>query len=252
MKYAQLITGLLIGTALGGSVVASTGGGAGGMSKEAIRDVVRQVISDEPQLILESVQKYQQGQQAERDKASNEALKDASFQATVVDSTNEAFVGPKDAKYTVVEFFDYNCPVCKSQFESLDKLHNDHKDVKIIFREFPIFGETSEMNSRIGLAIWHNHQDKYYEFLQRMMKGPGHAGPEATWKVLNDMGLDVEKLKAEAADKKFFKIVEANRQMAGKLNIQGTPTMIINGDQFIPHGIGYDELEGRTLKKTKQ
>ncbi len=60
MKYAQLIMGLLIGTALGGTVVASTGVAPGGAADpEAIKQIVRDVISQEPKLILDSVQKYQ-------------------------------------------------------------------------------------------------------------------------------------------------------------------------------------------------
>ena len=67
MKYAQMVMGLLIGTALGGTVIAATGnnvsaGAGASLDKEAIKQIVRDTITQEPKLILDSVQKYQDDQ----------------------------------------------------------------------------------------------------------------------------------------------------------------------------------------------
>lgn len=246
MKYTQLVTGLLIGTALGGSVVASTGSSVGTASKEDIREIVRETIMNEPQLIMDSVQKYQNKQQADRNAASNEVLKDMEFKAQVLDATNDAYAGPKDAKHVIVEFFDYNCGACKGMFANLDKLLAERKDVKVIFREFPIFGDVSETNSRLGLAIWNLYPDRYYEFHKRMMETPGQD-KDAPVKIIKDMGLDLDKIKEDARSKKYTQIISGTRDMAQRLHVQGTPSLII-GNEFIPHGLSYEDLQQKLGK----
>ena len=244
MKYVQLISGLLIGTALGGSVVASTGGGA---SESAIRDVVRKVIAEEPQLILDSVQKYQQDQQNEKRAAASEALKDPALKAEVYDDSKEAYIGNKNSTNVVVEFFDYNCPACKGMFEQLDKLVANHKDVKIIFREFPIFGETSETNSKLALAVWNLYPEKYYEFHKAMMKASGRD-TKTTHGIIKKLGMDLSKVEAESKNEKYQQLIQETRELGTKLHVQGTPTLVI-GDEIIPHGVSYEELEARLFKK---
>ena len=238
MKYAQLITGLLIGTALGGSVVASTGTTVG--STEEIKNIVREVIKNEPQLIVDSVQNMQQKQTDQRKEASNEALKDPAIKAQVMDAAHSAFAGPKDAKHTVVEFFDYNCPACHAMFTQLDKLVKERKDVKVVFKEFPIFGETSDTNSKYGLAIWHLYPEKYYDFHAKMMKSSGRS-TKATEDIIKSLKLDLAKLQEEIKNPKYAEMLAANRAIGEKLHVQGTPTIIV-GDNYVPHGMSYDEL----------
>lgn len=247
MKYAQLLIGLLAGTALGGSVVASTGVGASNakMDPEAIKTIVRDVISQEPKLILDSVQKYQIDQQKKEQEGANEVLKDPSVRDQVFNDQNAAYIGPKDAKRTVVQFFDYDCPACKMMYKSIEEVVAKDKGVKIVFREYPIFGPVSDNNSKIGLAVWRLNPDKYYDFYKKMMDIPGHQASEAkTLAVLKDLGLNADKIKAEAAKKEVADEVTANHTLGEKLKIRGTPTLVI-GDEIVPHALSPEDLAAR-------
>lgn len=248
MKYAQLIIGLLAGTALGGAVVAGTGTPLAGssMNDEAVKKIVRQVIADEPQLIMDSVQKYQQEASKKQDAAATGMLKDPAIHDALYNSPNNAFVGQKDSKRTIVEFFDYNCPVCKMQLKGLDSILKKDPSVRIIFIEFPIFGPVSDLNAKLGLAVWRLYPEKYYEFHKKMMSTPGH-GPgnnEMTYTFMKDLGMNVEKVKAEAAKKDISDIIDKNRELGTKLHVQGTPMLIV-GDETIPHAVETEELQSR-------
>ncbi len=249
MKYAQLIIGLLVGTALGGTVVASTGtvpGTSGSMDDEAVKKIVRQVISDEPRLIIESVQKFQAEEQKQQTTDASAMLKDKDIHDALYNSPDNAFFGPKESVRTVVEFFDYNCPVCKMQFKGLDAEVKKDPTLRVVFIEFPIFGPVSDTNAKLGLAVWRLYPEKYYEFHEKMMSTPGH-GPgnnEPTYQFMKDLGMDVEKVKAEADKKEVGDILVKNRELGTKLHVQGTPLLII-GDDIIPHAIDPEELEGR-------
>lgn len=245
MKYAQLIIGLLAGTALGGSVVAATDTPVGGKLDDAqVKAIVRQVISEEPKLILESLQKFQMDQQKQQAASANEVLKDATVRDQVFNDPNAASVGPKDAKKVVVEFFDYNCGACKFMFKNVQELVNKDKTARVIFHEYPIFGPSSEANSRIGIAVNRLYPDKYYDFHVKMMSHEGRADEKAAYGFAKDLGFDVAKLKAEAAKKEITDVLESNRELGQKLHIQGTPTLVI-GEEIIPHALAMDELEAK-------
>jgi protein-disulfide isomerase len=242
MKYAPFITGLLLGTALGGVVVAATGSEAtGGINRDQVKEIVRETIREEPQLILDSVRQHQEAEQGQKRAAANEVLKDPEVKKQIFSNAHDAFAGPKDAKHVVVEFFDYNCPACKMQFEMLDKLMAEHKDVKVIFKEYPIFGEVSEANSKIGLAVWALYPEKYLEFHRSMMQGKGRD-LEQTYAILERLGMDVAKVKAEAGKEKYANIIEEEHKLGAKLGIQGTPTLVI-GAEITPHALDLDGLK---------
>ncbi len=249
MKYAQLLIGLLIGTALGSSVVASTGapliGSGGGADKDAIKQIVRDTIMEEPKLILDSVQKFQESEQKKALQGANDALKDSEIQKALYEDPNAAIAGNKDAKRTVVEFFDYNCGVCKMMFKNIDELIKKDKDVRVIFHEYPIFGPVSDTNSKLGFAVWRLYPEKYYDFHSKVMTHEGgRVDEKAMLAIASDLGMNADKIKSESQKEEIQKLLEANRELGNKLQIRGTPTLVI-GDEIVPHAIALDELESR-------
>ena len=257
MKYAQLVMGLLVGTALGGTVIAATGkdlgaqpvaGATAGLDKDAIKALVRETIMEEPQLILESVQKFQQDQRVKDTQGASDALKDPALLKAVMEPKIAASFGPKNSKKVIVEFFDYNCPVCKMQHKILKDLMSKDKELRLVLREYPIFGPSSDFNSAIGLAIHLNHPEKYQAYFEQMLEQPGHGDEKAMLKIVKDLGLDIEKLKEQAKAPEVEATMKENREIGEKLHIQGTPTLIVNG-QIIPHAAPADELEARLKAK---
>lgn len=243
MKYAQLVIGLFAGVALGGSVVAATDTqNAGNANPEAIKKIVRETISTEPQLILESVQKFQEQQRTKEMQGASEALKDPSVQSAVFDRKNVGTTGATKNNRIIVEFFDYNCPACKMQYKALQDVLAKDKDVLVMFREFPIFGPVSDMNAKLGIAVARIAPDKYFGFYQKMMLHEGKADEAAALGYIKALGMDVEKVKAEAQGKDVAEAMAHNQMLGEKLQLRGTPSLVI-GDQLIAHAIGPDEIE---------
>jgi len=252
MKYAQLIIGLLAGTAIGGSVIAATGSTAGtARDAESIRQIVREVIAAEPKLIMESVQKFQMEAQKNQAANASQALNDADVRAQVFNDPNAATYGPKDSKRVLVQFFDYNCGACKFMFKSTDALVKKDKAARIVFHEYPIFGPSSEANARIGLAVNRLSPEKYYDFHVKMMTAAQRVDEKMALTFASEIGLDEAKVKAEAAKPEVSAILESNRKLGEKLNIQGTPTLVV-GDEVIPHALSFEDLEDRFEKAAPQ
>ena len=82
-------------------------------------------------------------------------------------------VGNPDAKYTIVEFFDYRCGYCSKQANDLAKILEEKNNVKIIYLEFPIFGGISDTVARIALSIWNSNPELYFDVHNKFMNlGP--------------------------------------------------------------------------------
>lgn len=250
MKYAELAIGLLIGTALGGAIIATSapaGAAGNGMSKDEVRAIVLDVIKENPQAIIDSLQNYQDEQRDQQTSKANDLLKDPTVQDAIYGNEHAPFVGPKDSKKTIVEFFDYNCPACKMQYGEIAKIVDKDKDVKVIFMEYPIFGPQSEANSRIGIAVFRLAGDKYFDFHSKMMTHEGRVDEKTALAYAHEIGLDPAAVKKEAQSKEVANILGQKRELGNKLQLSGTPTLVVDGE-LIPHAASQEDLEAMLNK----
>jgi protein-disulfide isomerase len=239
--------------ALGGAVIAVAivfGAAALGMFPRNAAVQGRQIqayLMAHPNIVMDMMTKVQLDQQAEADRAQKEALRRAGLQAFF--NPNIAFVtGPANAKATLVEFFDYNCPYCRASIPELKRYYDAHKaDTRFSFIEFPIKGPDSVVAARAALAA-RKQPDKYLDFHFALM-GEAELVTEATiYADAAKVGLDVAKLKADMADPALDKAIAAVRHLAVSLKIDGTPTYVLNGE-IRPGVLEKNELDD--LMKTK-
>ncbi|MBN8542871.1 MAG: thioredoxin domain-containing protein [Alphaproteobacteria bacterium] len=207
-------------------------------------ETIKAYLMANPSVIMDSVQKWQEDQRKAKTADATEALKDPEVQKALYENPNSPFIGSKDAKAVIVEFFDYNCPACKMAFKAIDELAKKDKDVKVIFKEFPIFGPVSETNSKIGLAVHALAPEKYFEFHSKMMGFEGRADEATALKFAAEVGLKEADVKAEIAKPEYQEKIETVRQLGTKIGVQGTPSLVI-GNEFVPHALDFAGLEAK-------
>lgn len=246
MSQTKTLIAAVVGIVIGGAAATGMGlsGSGSGMSRTEVETIIREYISANPAVIVDSLQKWQEDQQKARVMGASEALKDPDLRKAIYENPDVPFIGPADAKAVIVEFFDYNCPACKMAFKAIDELRTKDKNVKILFKEFPIFGPQSDMNSKIGLAVHRLAPEKYFDFHTKMMNFEGRADEAQALLFVKEIGLDPEKVKAELAKPDYDTMITKAREVGTRLNVQGTPTLII-GDELVPHALDYQGLEER-------
>lgn len=148
-------------------------------------------------------------------------------------------MGPANAPITIVEFFDYNCGYCKRSFAPLMEVLRENKDVRLVFKEYPILGEGSHDASRIALAI--EDKLKYLTYHSKLMNHKGRIATPIIEKTLAEMKLSPNQMTAKSNQGKYRAYLDETRQLARAIGITGTPAFIINGTLF-PGALDKDEL----------
>lgn len=148
-------------------------------------------------------------------------------------------MGPQNAPITIVEFFDYNCGYCKRSFAPLMEVLEENKDVRLVFKEYPILGEPSYLASSTALAI--NDKMKYLTYHSKLMTHSGRVSQAVVEKILGELKLPPQKLQADARSDKYVLQLAETRQLADAIGINGTPAFVING-QLFPGALNKAEL----------
>ncbi len=213
--------------------------GGAGMSKEDVQAVVKDFIQDNPEAILKSVNDFQQKSQQQQDASAQKTVTD-NRDALENDPSSPVAGNPK-GDVTIVEFFDYSCGYCKKVMPAVIKIIEEDKNIRLVFKEFPILGPNSVLASQAALAVHIISPDKYLQFHKALMEG--HASSkDAILKVATDMGLKADEISAKMDSPEVQAILAKDKELAGKVGIRGTPAFTINGE-FIPGAIDYDTFK---------
>ncbi|MDY0883708.1 DsbA family protein [Dongia soli] len=217
------------------------------LNAEALGPIIEQYLLDHPEVIVKAVGRLQQKQAA---------AKDADFQTTIASQQQQLFnslsspvLGNPKGDVTMVEFFDYKCPYCKRVADDVIKLIEDDPNVRVVFKEFPILGPDSQVAALAALAA--NKQGRYSAFHKAAMKHRGAFTKDVVVQIGKDVGLDTDKLQSDMTDPALMAEIEANRAMADKLGIDGTPGFII-GTQKVPGAITLDDMKQLVSKARDQ
>ena len=215
----------------------ATRAAAEGLTTENVGPAIREYLLANPEVVIEAVEAYQKKQEAADAAKAQESLKTHGDFLYKGDKDGSPEVGNPKASVTIVEFFDYNCGYCKRALKEVQAVLAEDTDVRFVFKDMPILSPQSQTAAHWSLAA--HRQGKYFEFHQKVMTMNGGVSEESMITIATELGLDIEKLKKDAADPKIAQTVMQNIQVATDLGIRGTPAFIIN-DRVIG---GYIELE---------
>jgi protein-disulfide isomerase len=229
-----LALGLMTGTALAG--------GLGEMSegeRQAFRAEVRQYLLDNPEVLIEAMDILQSRQ--DRAAADHDLKTLAENKAAIYQSPDDWVGGNPQGDITVVEFMDYRCGYCRKAFSETEDLVKADGNIRFVVKEYPILGDASLISSQFAIAVRMLHGDAAYKRAHdALITLKGDATPKAMQALAVDLGLDPAPIIAKMKQPEVMKIIEENHALGQKLDINGTPTFIV--DQTMVRG--YVPLDG--------
>ena len=136
-------------------------------------------------------------------------------------------LGNPEGDITIVEYFDYRCPYCKKVNPVLQKVVKEDGHIRLVFKDWPVFGDVSVFAARLALAA--KYQNKYAEAHEALISSPDKLTEANVKAQLAEAGVDVERAQRDLAahGKEIDALLARNHEQALALEFQGTPAFII-------------------------
>jgi protein-disulfide isomerase len=141
--------------------------------------------------------------------------------------------GPLDAPITIVEFADYQCPFCNRARPVVDELLAAYPGkIRFYVRHNPLpFHPNAPLAAEAALAA--EGQGKFWEMNDKLAGNFFNLTREDLEKYAQELGLDLAKFK-QALDTGVYRVrVDQDRDVAGKIGANGTPTFFVNGRMLV-------------------
>jgi protein-disulfide isomerase len=190
--------------------------------RKAIEAIIHDYLMKNPDVLIDALREAEAKANSDADTKAAQVLRDRRHE--VFDDPATPVGGNPQGDVTIVEFFDYRCPYCKQVHPAIQKLLDQDRKLRFVYKEFPVLGEQSDIAAHAALAA--RLQGRYEAFHDAMMAAKGQIS-------------------------EIDRALSANRALAKALELRGTPGFII-GDHIVPGAIDLDALKTMVADARKQ
>lgn len=167
--------------------------------------------------------------------------------------------GNKDAKVTIIEYGDFQCPSCERAYPGLKKLKAEfNEDIRFVFRHFPLTSihpnalaasATAQAAAEQG-KFWEMH-DLLYENQSEWSGASASNRPDLFRGYAQKIGLNVDTFNSAIESDTVTDYINYQRQIGNKAGVDSTPTIFVNGEKLASNSDEYKSLlEGDDTKLT--
>lgn len=197
--------------------------------RQAFRDEVRAYLLDNPEVLMEAIGILEQREQTAR--AAAEAQMLALAQDQLINDGYSYVGGNPDGDVTMIEFIDYRCGYCKRAHPEVAELVNRDGNIRYIVKEFPILGDQSVLASQFAIAVKMEAGDDAYKGVNdALMTFQGDISVAALTRISDSFGLQTDAILTRMDTDEVADIIAANRALGAQLQINGTPTFIVEDE----------------------
>ena len=176
--------------------------------------------------------------------------------APKITNTDLSF-GPENAKVTIIEYADFQCPSCKNQQPNVDQLKSDYAGkIRYVYRFFPIqqIHPNANLSAAAGYAAY--KQGKFGEMADLLFTNqekwallPADQAQQMYMDMAKSLSLDTDKFKQDMESQTTKDFIQKEMDEGTAAGVNATPTFFINGKQFqIPTGYAeYKQLVDTAL-----
>jgi protein-disulfide isomerase len=229
------------------------------IQKKEVQTIVHDYIVQNPEVLVQSLQSFQQKQMEQTQKSFTKIQEMApKFSDRLFHQTTDPVAGNPKGTVTLVEFSDYQCGHCITMSAVVDALIKKNPNLRVVMKEFPIRGPISEVAAKAAIAA--QKQGKYYDLRVALMDSKnGTLTEDNIYTIAKSVGLDVEKLKTDMKSADVQQQIKNNHKLAQDLKLMFTPVFFIAKSDinsksspdsvvFIPGGVDIEQLNQAIAK----
>ncbi len=156
--------------------------------------------------------------------------------------------GLDGAPVTVVEFSDLECPHCKEEQPTLDRLAAEDKNARIVFQNYPLpMHDWAMKAASYADCVGRSSPDGFWKFIQSIYRGQSEitaANADEKLSAFADAaGVKGTDMAACAAKPETTTRVQHSIELGKALDVNSTPTIFINGRKLNAGGLPYEVLQ---------
>ncbi|MGH0038450.1 MAG: DsbA family protein [Myxococcota bacterium] len=146
-----------------------------------------------------------------------------------IDTEGSPAKGPESAAVTLVEFSDFQCPYCARVAPTLKAIEREYGDkVRLVFKHLPLSMHRKAPAAHAA-AQAAGMQGRFWEMHDKIFANQRAMADDKYVEWAAELGLDVEKFKADVASQAVKDRVDRDLKEAAALGVSGTPTFFVNG-----------------------
>jgi protein-disulfide isomerase len=179
----------------------------------------------------------------------------------LVDMKDAPSLGDPKAPVTLVEFSDFECPVCRSLHDVLRGMLPNYPGVRIVFKDFPIeaLHPWARTGALAGRCAYQQDPSAFWKMYDAIYDNQEIISAENAWTKMIEFagqaGLNADTFRACMASPEAAAAVDASRTNGQRLEVNSTPTVFVNGRRLVgadPHLLEqYIQYELAQLKSSK-
>lgn len=189
--------------------------------------VLREALGSDPSILREAMLALQADDARREETAARDTI--TRLAGRLVDPADPVAGNPL-GDVTIVEFYDTRCPYCRRMLPTHAELLRADPNVRIVFKDLPILGPASQLESRALLAA--QRQGGYFKLQQAVMHGTAPPTRDTLRAEAEKLGLDGGRLVRDMDDPAIKARLETNIALAQQIGIQGTPALIVGKKLF--------------------
>jgi protein-disulfide isomerase len=148
-------------------------------------------------------------------------------------------LGDPKATVTLVEYSDFQCPVCRTLHDVLRGLLPNYRQVRVVFKDFPL--ETLHPWARTGAlagrCAYQQDPAAFWKMYDAIYDNQEIISAENAWTKMSDFagqaGLNADTFRACMAGPEAAAAVDASRANGQQLEVNSTPTIFVNGRRLV-------------------
>jgi protein-disulfide isomerase len=151
---------------------------------------------------------------------------------------DDPILGPADAPVQLVVFTDFQCPACRRYAHELHTMVDQYGDkLQVVLKHFPLNeacnpGMEVDLHPRACDAAYAaeaaRKQGKFWPFHDKLFAADLRSETTGFDSLARDVGLDLERFKADSVDISTMVKVHSDIALGGNLKVHGTPTLFLN------------------------
>lgn len=139
-------------------------------------------------------------------------------------------MGPPDARITIVEFSDFQCPFCQRASAVVKAVRERYPgDVRLVYKQFPLETIHPQARAAAEASLCAADQDRFWEYHDKLFENSKQLAEEDLVRYAGELELDPKRFEQCVADRAYRVQVDEDMELGRELGVSGTPAFFVNG-----------------------